>query len=139
MIGTLGEINLPTTGFEKNVILEFYQLGSFLCIDGPAKKAGKKHSEMKVCFTCRDSNLLKTLLEKIVQDEECYWVKMSTKDRDGMFLGRCFFTSSDRAARLWAKYKTHPRFMVTLQDDEFALAYRELVLSWNDKPENSLE
>lgn len=108
-------------------------------MDGPAKKAGKAHSEMKVCFTCRDSDLLKSLLGKIVQNEECYWVKMSTKARDGMYLGRCFFTSSDHAARLWAKYKAHPRFMVTLQDDEFASTYRELVVSWKDKPENSLD
>lgn len=117
---------------------EFYQHNSFLCIDGPAKKAGKKHSNMKVCFTCRDSDFLKALLRKVAKEEECYWVKMSTTPRDGMYLGRCFFTSKDHAARLWAQYKTHPRFMVTLQDDEFAEAYRELVVSWKDKPEDSL-
>lgn len=47
----------------KSKNLEFYQHGSFVCADGPAKAAGKQYSEMKVCFTCTDSDLLKTLLE----------------------------------------------------------------------------
>lgn len=118
---------------------EFYANGSFLCIDGPAKKAGQKHSNMKVCFTCRDSDFLRRLLVKVVRDKECYWVKMSTKPRDGMFLGRCFFTTKEHAAQLWAKYKTHPRFMVTLQDDDFASTFRESVVSWQGKPEDALE
>ena len=118
---------------------EFYQHNSFLCIDGPAKKAGKEYSNMKVCFTCRDESLLKALLSQVAKDEECYWVKMSTTSRDGMFLGRCFFTTKDRAARLWAKYKAHPKFMVTLQDDDFASSYRELVVSWKNKPESALD
>ncbi len=118
---------------------EFYETGSFLCLDGPVKKAGREHSNMKVCFTCRDSELLRKLLVKIAQDEECYWVKMSTKPRDGMFLGRCFFSSKERAAQLWAKYKTHPRFMVTLQDDDFASSFRESVASWKGKSEDALD
>lgn len=117
----------------------FYQYNTFLCIDGPAKVAGGNPSSIKVCFTCRDSELLKTLLAKVAADEDCYWVKMSTKPRDGMYLGRCFFTTKERAAQLWAKYKTHPRFMVNLQDDEFAAAYRESVTSWKDKPESALD
>ena len=119
--------------------LEFYQHDSFLCIDGPAKKAGQKHSNMKVCFTCRDINLLKTLLLQVANEQDCYWVKLSTKSRDGMYLGRCFFMTKERAAQLWAKYKMHPRFMVTLQDDDFATAYREFVASWKDKPENAID
>ncbi len=73
-----------------NGAIEFYQEGSFLCLDGPAKKAGLSHSNMKVCLTCRDPEFLKNLIAKVAQDEECYWVKMSTKSRDGMYLGRCF-------------------------------------------------
>jgi len=118
---------------------EFYQHDSFLCIDGPAKKAGKNFSNMKVCITCRDSDFLKTLLSKVAKDEDCYWVKMSTNSRDGMYLGRCFFTTKERAAQLWAKYKTHPRFMVTLQDDDFASTYREFVASWKDKSESAID
>lgn len=118
---------------------EFYQHNSFLCIDGLAKKAGKLHSNMKVCITSTNSDFLKKLLITVAKDEECYWVKISTKSRDGMYLGRCFFTSKERAAELWAKYKAHPRLMVTLQDDDFALSYRESVISWKDKPEDSFE
>ncbi len=118
---------------------EFYQYNSFLCIDGPAKKAGKDHSNMKVCFTCRDSDFLKALLSKVAKEEDCYWVKISVKPRDGMYLGRCFFTTKERAAQLWAQYKAHPRFMVNIQDDEFTDAFRDLVVSWKDKPVDSLE
>ena len=117
----------------------FYQKNSFLCKDGPAKLAGNQYSKMKVCFTCTDSEFLKLLLAKIATEEECYWVKMSINSRDGMYLGRCFFSSKDYAVQVWAKYKTHPKIMVTLQDDEFVSAYREQVASWNGKPESSLD
>ena len=118
---------------------EFYQHGSFLCLDGPAKRAGRAKANVKVCLTCRDHDFLQRLITKIAKDNECYWVKMSTKPRDGMFLGRCFFTTKEHAAQLWAKYKGHPRLMVTLQDDDFASAFRESVVSWKDKPEDALE
>jgi hypothetical protein len=94
---------------------------------------------MKVCLTSRDSNLLRRLLSNIAEDEECYWVKMSTTARDGMFLGRCFFTTRERAGQVWAKYKSHPRLMVTIQDDDFVASYRAQVTSWVGKPEDSIE
>jgi hypothetical protein len=118
---------------------EFYTHGSFLCMDGPAKKLGLKFANVKVCITCRDSNFLQSLLLKISQDKECYWVKMSTKARDGMFLGRCFFTTKNHAGLIWAKYKMHPRLMVTLQDDDFTSAFRESVFPWTDKPIDAVE
>lgn len=118
---------------------EFYHDGSFLCLDGPARKAGRDHANVKVCFTCRDSEFLKRLIGNVAQDKECYWVKMSTKPRDGMFLGRCFFTTKECAAQLWAKYKNHPRLMVTLQDDDFISGFRESVVSWKEKSEDALD
>lgn len=121
------------------VDLEFYRQGPFLCIDGPAKRAGKSNSNMKVCFTCCDQLLLQDLLLKFAKSEDCFWVKMSTVPKDGMFLGRCFFTTNQRAAELWATYKTHPRLMVTIQDDDFVSQFRDLVVSWKDKAENALE
>jgi len=118
---------------------EFYQDGSFLCIDGPARKSGRGYANLKVCFTCRDIDFLKRLVAKVANNNECYWVKVSTKSRDGMFLGRCFFTTKEFAAQTWAKYKTHPRLMVTLQDDDFASSFRDQVTSWKGKPEDALE
>jgi hypothetical protein len=123
----------------EEVPAEFYQHGSFICIDGPAKKAGGNHSNMKVCFSCTDIEFLRSLLIKVGQDKECYWVKMSTNPRDGMYLGRCFFTESKHAANLWAKYKAHPKLMASLQDDDFVSNFREKVFSWKGKPENALE
>ncbi len=113
---------------------DFYEQGSFLCIDGPAKKAGKEHANVKVCFVSNDPELLRSLLQKLAESDDCYWVKMTKKDRDGMYLGRCFFTTADRAGEVWAKYKGHPKLMVNIQDDDFASKFREMQFSWKDKP-----
>lgn len=118
---------------------DFYQSGGFLCFDGPARKAGLEHSKMKVCFTCTDCGLLRKLLLKVATVESCYWVKMSIKPRDGMYLGRCFLTTKEEAASLWAKYKNHPRFMVTIQDDDFVAKFRDQVISWKEKSEDTLD
>ena len=124
---------------DRSVEKTFYTDGSFLCLDGPAKRVGREYANTKVCFTCCDSDFLKVLLAKVAKGEECYWVKMSAKPRGGMYLGRCFFTTKEQAAQLWAKYKNHPRMMVTLQDDDFASAFRDRVASWMGKPEDALD
>lgn len=118
---------------------DFYSQSSFLCKDGSAKKAGRDYSKLKVCLACTDVDFLKRLLSLTAEDNDCYWVKLSSKSRDGMFLGRCFFTSSDAAGKFWAKYKNHPRLIVSLQDDEVVSVFRDLVKSWKDKPADSLE
>ena len=117
----------------------FYSVDSFLCLDGPAKRAGLKPSLMKVCLTCRDFEFLKLVIAKIAEDELCYWVKTSAKPKNGMYLGRCFFTTKERAGEIWAKYKKHPRLMVTLQDDEFAKPFRERAVSWKDRPSDAVD
>jgi hypothetical protein len=118
---------------------KFYKHGSFLCIDGPARKAGLNHSKMKVCFTCTDFDFLKRVLLKVVESEKCFFVKMSAQPRSGMFLGRGFFVTKEMAAEIWAKYKAHPRLMVTLQDDDFSEGFRAAVVSWKDKPADAVD
>lgn len=120
-------------------VADFYEYGSFLCVDGPGKKAGKSYSNVKVCFTARDQDLLKRLISKIVKDEECYWAKISMSPKDGMYLGRCFFTSQSKACEFWAQYKTHPRLLVNIQDDDLTLPFRGQVVSWKDKPGDSVD
>ena len=119
--------------------MDFYEQGSFLCLDGPAKKAGLSHSTVKVCFVCRDLQFLQTLLKKLAALEDCYWVKTSREARDGMFLGRCFFTTPERAGEIWTRYKAHPRLMVNLQDDQFADQFRSRLFSWKGLPRDSLD
>jgi len=83
---------------------DFYEQGSFICLDGLAKKVGKTHSNVKVCFVSNDFEFLQLLLQSLAQLEDCYWVKMTKRDRDGMYLGRSFFTAAERAGEIWAKY-----------------------------------
>jgi len=84
-------------------------------------------------------NFLRALLVRVAQDQECYWVKMSTAPKDGMYLGRCFFTEEKYSVDMWAKYKAHPKLMVNLQDDDYVSKFRKTVISWKDKPKNALE
>lgn len=105
-------------------ISRFYERGTFLCIDGPAKQKGQDHSNTKVCFTCRDQKLLMDILINISTDQDCYFVKLSHYPKDGMFLGRAFFTTEDSAGKTWVKYKSHPKMMANLQDDNIASKFR---------------
>ncbi|MCM2283035.1 MAG: hypothetical protein NDI61_14430 [Bdellovibrionaceae bacterium] len=111
----------------------FYSHRSFLCIDGPARLAGQDHSKVKVGFTCRDLNFLSELIAQIAKEPTCYWAKISSQPRDGMYFARCFFTTNQESGRIWAKYKSHPRLLAYLQDDEFASAFRNSVHSWKNE------
>lgn len=102
----------------------FYEHGSFICLDGLAKKHGQKPSMVKVYFVSRDQNLLKEVLASLANQDDCYWVKYSKNAKDGMFLGRCFFTTAEKAGETWAKFKPHPKIMANLQDDNFASKFR---------------
>ena len=108
----------------KKMDQNFYEYGSFVCLDGPAKKRGLKPSQVKVCFVSRDQNLLKEILATLATQDDCYWVKYSKTPKDGMFLGRCFFTTSEKAGKIWAEFKPHPKIMTNLQDDNFASKFR---------------
>jgi hypothetical protein len=104
--------------------VEFYKQGSFLYLDGPAKRKGLSFSKTKVCMTCRHESVLRDLLLEIARNPGCYWVKMSVEPKDGMFLGRCFFTTSEMAGKMWARYRSHPLLLVNLQDDDFVSQFR---------------
>lgn len=82
-------------------------------------------SEKKVCFVATDKTFLIELLYQLSLREDCCSVKYSVSSCDGMYLGRCFLSSDAAAARLCAEYKTHPKLMVSIQDDEFFNAYRD--------------
>lgn len=104
---------------------QFHEHGSFLCMDGMAKASGLKPSRVKVCFTATDQHLLREVLASLAKHEDCYGVKFSKNAKDGMYLGRCFFTSAEKAGKIWAEFKPHPKLMVNLQDDDFAAQFRD--------------
>lgn len=70
------------------------------------------------------------LLSELVALEDCYFVKYYMKPRDGMYLGRCFFTTEARVGEVWAKYKAHPKVFCSIQNDDMTEKYRKQVKSW---------
>jgi hypothetical protein len=64
-------------------------------------------------------------LRQLSLRDDCFRVKYSVRDREGMYLGRCFLTTDAAAGRLCQEYKTHSKLMTTIQDDEFFDAYRD--------------
>jgi hypothetical protein len=97
--------------------------GRFMERFGPVGE-GRPHSEEKVCFAATDKTFLVDLLDDLSLRDDCYYVKYSTSDRDGMYLGRCFLRTDDAAGRLCEELKTHPKLLVTIQDDEFFNSFR---------------
>jgi hypothetical protein len=81
-------------------------------------------SQKKLCFVATDKPFLVRLVYELSLRSDCHWVKYSCEPRDGMYLARCFMTNDDAAGRLCFEYKKHPKVMVAVQDDEFAIAFR---------------
>ena len=99
--------------------------GRFMHIQGPAKLAGVLYSNHKVCIAATDQMALAKLLYDLSLREDCYYVKYSTMPRDGMYLGRCFLTTDDAVGKLWATLKSHPKFLTSIQNDDFTKPYRQ--------------
>jgi hypothetical protein len=78
----------------------------------------------KLCFTATDRAVLIRELDTLASRPECFFVKYSVAPRDGMYLGRAFFVDASLLGQLWAAYKSHPRLMCSVQDDDWANSYR---------------
>jgi hypothetical protein len=91
--------------------------GTFMSSDGVVRNSVA--AQKKVCFVVTDKSFLVDLLYRLSLRDDCHFVKYSVHPRDGMYLGRCFLTSDTAAGHLCAEYKSHPKLMVTIQDDEF--------------------
>lgn len=98
--------------------------GYFLEIRGPASSEGKGYCQKKLCFVATDRALLADVLEQLSWRPDCYYVKYSVYPRDGMYLGRCFLTDPHEVGVLWAEYKSHPRLLCSVQDDDFTAPFR---------------
>ena len=99
--------------------------GAYLSRDGRGRKPGVSYSNKKLCFVATDQHVLTELLLELSHRDDCYFVKFSTKARDGMYLGRCFLVEDAVAGELWQQYKVHPQLMCSIQDDDFTASFRE--------------
>ena len=100
--------------------------GVFMERSGPARLADKQFSQRKLCIVATDQDALAHLLYDLSMRDDCYYVKYSTIPRDGMFLGRCFLTTDAAAGQLWAELKPRPKFLCSIQDDDFTKTFRRL-------------
>ena len=98
--------------------------GNFMGRFGPVGE-GSPHSQKKVCLAATDHEFLIRFLYALSLRNDCYYVKYSTRARDGMYLGRCFLETDEAAGRLCQDLKAHPKLLVTIQDDEFFNGFRE--------------
>jgi hypothetical protein len=104
--------------------------GYFMEITGPAfydKKGwckNKRGCQKKLCFVATDLALLADVLGQLAERPDCWYVKYSTYQKDGMYLGRCFLMDEHEVGVVWAQYKEHPRLFCTIQDDDFTAAFR---------------
>jgi hypothetical protein len=112
---------LPVVDIEAR----FEARGPYMIRRGPAH-AGDPRSPVnkKLCFTATDREALIRELDALAGRPECFFVKYSIAPRDGMYLGRAFFTDANLLGKLWTSYRSHPRLMCSVQDDDWTLQYR---------------
>jgi hypothetical protein len=93
---------------------------------GPAQHDKAVCSQRKLRLVANDRNALIDLLYDLSERDDCYYVKYSTKPKNGIFLARCFLTTDAATGNLWAELKPHPKFICTIQEDDFTKGFRPL-------------
>ena len=102
----------------------FHEETSFYCRYGRLKETSEVFSQVKLCFVATDLPFLVSFLSELAEDPDCYHVKFSPIPRDGMHLGRCHVKDEATACAWWAKYKSHPKLMCSVQDDVATKRFR---------------
>jgi len=102
----------------------YYEENGFRCKNGRAYVEGGAHCNKKLCFTATDVAYLVSVLDDLAAREDAFWVKYQPVPRDGMHLGRAFFTSPTTVGQLWSKYKKDGKLLCSVQDDDFVAPYR---------------
>ena len=100
--------------------------GAFMERRGAGWNDERRYSQKKLCFVATDQPLLVEVLGRLAERPDCFFVKYSVGQRDGMYLGRCFLVDERELGALWATYKAHPRMMCTVQDDYFTRPFRRV-------------
>jgi len=91
---------------------------------GAGRKSDAEYSIKKLCLVATDRKHLARTLFRLSQRLDCYYVKYSTRPKDGMYLGRCFLLLDDAVGELWLELRSDPRLMCSVQDDEFTARFR---------------
>ena len=112
--------------------------GRFMARNGAARTPDAAYCNKKICFAATDLSFLAQLLLELSEHPKAYFVKFSTRPRDGMYLGRCFFTDEELVGETWAKYKGHPKVFCNIQDDDFSIGWRDTVKDWNAAPKDEI-
>lgn len=114
--------------------------GRFRARYGPSGR-GVPFSNKKLCLVSTEPAFLSELLYVLSLRADCYFVKYGTVAREGMYLGRCFFTTDEAAGELCKELKSHPRVMASLQDDDWFATFRSSgdANVWDDRPEHEEE
>jgi putative acetyltransferase len=97
--------------------------GQFRERRGPLGR-GAAFSNKKLCLVATDASFLIDLLYGLSLRADCFYVKYGTVARDGMYLGRCFLATDEAVSQLCQELKSHPRLMVSLQDDAWFNEFR---------------
>ena len=98
--------------------------GYFMERRGPAWHVKKRGCQKKLCFVATDQALLADVLRRLAERPDCFYVKYSLYQKDGMYLGRCFLLDEHAVGVLWAESHAHPRLFCSVQDDEFTAPFR---------------
>jgi hypothetical protein len=104
--------------------------GRFMARNGAGWTHARPYCNKKICFAATDLSFLAHLLHELSEHPQAYFVKFSTRPRDRMYLGRCFFIDQESVGKTWAKYKNHPKVFCNIQDDDFSIAWRKEVREW---------
>ena len=112
--------------------------GRFMARDGAARKPDLPYCNKKICFAATDLSFLAHLLHELSEHPKAFFVKFSTRSREGMYLGRCFFIDQESVGKTWAMYKNHPKVFCNIQDDDFSTGWREEVKNWNEAHDNGI-
>ena len=98
--------------------------GAFMERRGAGWNEERRFCQKKLCFVATDQLLLAEVLGQLAERPDCFYVKYSVRERDRMYLGRCFMVGEQEVGEMWAEYKMHPRMMCSVQDDEFTRRFR---------------
>lgn len=110
---------------------DYEKHGAFMCKDGLAKLRGMKNTcKKKVCFFSTDHDFLIETLSSLSQANDCFDVKCSIDKREGAYCGFCTFTNESSVGDVWARYESHPKLWVAIQDDIFCESYRSLIRTY---------
>jgi hypothetical protein len=101
----------------------YYRERDYLCADGKAAPKGA-FCHKKLCLVATELDHLLAVLDRMLERDDCFWVKYSPDAKAGMFLARVVLTDAKAVGTTWRELKADPKLMCSIQDDDFANLFR---------------